>query len=285
MQPSAVKAVFRDNIFDWVFGGGGVKGLSHAGSLLAAWERGIRIGDVYCVSIGSLVGTIFANGHPVPQLADTFMHELDRFGRQAFKNLFTVRAARNIFSNGGAVNVRPFFDDLVARHNLRPQPNLKIVAAYWNGGFKPHLFSGTEFDIATALHASCAMPPFIESVWVPEGKKNRRLIDGGVWHQAPHQFCTRPAIISRLGPARKLPPAPLHGVDMVIHLGEMVASRFKELFVAHPDPYGHFTIHAGQDNVATFTFNLSDKTCRSMVRHGYEQASRVLDQIERCYGG
>ncbi len=285
MQPSAAKAVFRDSVFDWVFGGGGVKGLSHAGSMLAAWERGIRIGDIYCVSIGSLVGALYGNGYPVPQLADAFMQELDRFGREAFKKLFTISGARNIIRKGGAVDVRPFFEDLVSRYSLRTQPNLKILAAYWSRGFKPHLFTGTDFDLATALHASCAMPPFIESVWIPQGNTHRRLIDGGVWHQAPHHFCTRPAIISRLGPAKKLPPGRLHAADMLIHVGEMAVSRLKELFVVHPDPPGHFTIHAGQDEVATFTFNLTDKTCRSMVSHGYERASRVFDEMERRYHG
>lgn len=283
MQPTAAAAVFIDNDYDLVLGGGGIKGLGHVGVLQAAWERGIRFKDIYCVSIGSLVGTIYANGHPIPTLAETFMTELDKFGREAFSSLFTRQGLWNIIKFGGAVDVRPFFEDLIARHKLTPQPHLKLVAAHWtNASFHPHLFEGTNYELAAGMHASCAMPPFVMPVWVQCGEKRIRLVDGGLWHQAPHSFCQRQAIISRLGLAKKWPERKLNPTDMVIHAGEMVVAPMKELF-GHQVPEHHITIHSGKDEVATFTFDLTDEVCKSMVKHGYDQASRSFDEMEREY--
>lgn len=283
MQPSAAAAVFRDLKFDLVLGGGGVKGLSHAGMLLSGWERGICFVDVYCVSIGSLVGAMYVNGESPQTLAATFMAELDRFGRHAFEAMVSLRGLWNIVRHGGAVDVKPFFDDMIARHNLRTQPNLKIIAAYWNKGVQPFLFDSGDYDLSTALNASCAMPPFVKPIWFTKDQKTVRLVDGGVWHDTPHHFCERPAVISRLGLAKKLPDHELGALDKVIHVGEMVVRPVKELFREGPDPSEHILIDTGLDQVATFTFNLSDEVCKAMVKRGYDQASRAFDDLERRY--
>jgi hypothetical protein len=291
MRPSPAVAVFRDHVFDRVLGGGGIKGAGHCGFAKACYERGVRFGDTYCVSAGSLAGALLLpaeeemNGLSVDTLYEVFMSELDKFGRAAFAKLLTCQGLRSIATQGGAVDLKPFLNAMIERHQLRARKDLKIIAAHWrwrSGRLCPYVFQD-EYDLCTAINASCAMPPLIKPVRMHAQGRSRFLIDGGAWHTAPHHFCRRPALISRLGPARIMPANKLSTTDAIIHRAEMTVAPVRDLFTNEPDPAQHLLIDCGMDAVGAFTLNLSDQACDAMFRHGYEQTSRALDQLEHTH--
>lgn len=276
----------QDNWFkkppECVLSGGGIKGLGHVGFLRAATERGVNFGDFYCTSIGALIGAFFTNGYSPDQIETIFLEELHRFGKSTFADTARRPNMDNI-RQGGLVNLLPIFTEMVTRYNLRPQKNLKIVAARLEGmSFRPYVFQGCDYDLAVALTAACAMPPFISTVVIQEGEKNTRtrLMDGGLYHAAPYQLCQGPAIVSRLGIAERFPQEPfkMAPFDLLVHLSEQLASPVKNYRNRVKDR-SHLVITTGDPRVATFAFGLSDQICRAMVAYGYEATVSALDSL------
>ena len=55
-----------------VLSGGGVRGVAHIGALKALHEMGIRPSLVSGTSAGSIVGAMYAAGHPLDAILDFF---------------------------------------------------------------------------------------------------------------------------------------------------------------------------------------------------------------------
>lgn len=281
MNSDTFRANQLNQELDCVLGGGGIKGFCHIGFLRATQENGINFANIYGTSIGALVGTLYTNGFAPEQILEIMLDELGRFGKSSFSDGFKRPLAA--LRQGGLVTVEPMFASMVARYNLTPQPNLKIVAAQFSGfGFRPYLFQGLDYDLVSALVASCAMPPFISSTSVANGAGGKpiRLMDGGLFHATPYQLCTRTAIISRPGIAEKLPAKPLqmNAFDLTVHLSEMLCSPVKNYLNRISDPR-HLVIETGDPTVATFAFGLSDEACHEMVDFGYKATSTSLNQL------
>ena len=62
------------------------------------------------------------------------------------------------------------------------------------------------------------------------------LVDGGLHHPAPGEFCKGPAIISKLGMAKKLPSEWLSPMDLFFHMLEMSAHRLIDWYYPDPKP-------------------------------------------------
>jgi len=277
----------RSNGIEVVLGGGGVKGFGHVGTLKAIEELKIDIGEITGVSIGSAVAALYANGFTTDQICEIFLRELRRISPSLTDR--TVRV-RNIL-NGGLIDLSVMFQDIVSRYDLRPQPNLRILA-YNVLKRQPVLFEGTRYNLAMAIAASCAVPGVMRPVWFGEndvlsrvrtilgGRRSKVsegvLVDGGVYHPCPGDLCQRTAIISKLGFATRLPSELLSPVDMVMHLLEMTGSLFMDRL--YPDPKRHIVIHTGMPNVAGLTFGISKELCLELVDHGYQQSHRTLAQ-------
>ncbi|HEY9775721.1 MAG TPA: patatin-like phospholipase family protein [Planktothrix sp.] len=268
-----------DQPVDCVLGGGGVKGLAHVGFLRALDERNVKTADVYGASIGAIIATFFTNGHPLTTMEETTLAELKHFGKDTLIRAFKRPRVKRL----GLVELRPIFEAMVKRHNLKPQPNLKIVACYRDGlKLRPIVFQGTDYDLVTALTASCAIPPFMRAQeFEVEGEK-RWLLDGGIYHAQPHEFCQRPALISKLGLADQLPAQPLSPVDWAIHLSEMSASRFKEKLTSKPG-LEHCIITTGDRRVATMTFDLPDERLQQMVKLGHKRTVQALSDLSSTH--
>jgi len=281
MPPETSFALRRDEPIDLVLGGGGIKGFGHIGALHALVERGIQIGNVDCVSIGSIIGTFFKNNHPLDAFVDIFLTELGRFDKGAFARALVRPQPLRVLRNGGVVDLRPFFESMAGRYNLIAKPGLRLIAARATVPVRPYLFEGLDYDLPTAMSACCAMPPFMRSIWVKDAQTGRpiRLVDGGLFHPEPHHFCVRPSIILKLGLASRFPGKPLQWLDRCIHVAEMLIQPVKKLWVSKPGKE-HLLINNGDPRVATFTFNLTEATCKSMVRFGYDKTRRALDALE-----
>jgi NTE family protein len=75
-----------------VMGGGGARGLSHIGVLRAFEEEGIPIDEIVGVSVGALIGSLYAAGKSVDEIermaAEIGWNKLTNVSRSAFVKLF-----------------------------------------------------------------------------------------------------------------------------------------------------------------------------------------------------
>lgn len=257
---------------DLVLGSGGIKGFAHIGFLKAILERGLPIGNVVGVSIGSVVATMFANGFTPDQIRDLLLDEINKVDTGELLQMRTLLKPLKIWNAGGVINLYRLMTDGVKRFNLRPQPNLKIVAYNFKAK-KPVVFEGTDYDLGTAVAASCAVPFVMRSIRMAGGVN---LVDGGVFHPSPVKFCQNPAVVSRLGLARYLPKHRLGVLEFLMHVGEMLfAPVHDRLFVEGRAP--NLVINSGKPDVATLTFGMQAKDCLAMIDYAYEQTGRALD--------
>lgn len=270
-----------------VLGGGGIKGYGHIGVLKALEERNVRIGKVTGVSIGSLVAILYKNGYTPDEMLDIMQLEFLDFNENVLGNrswLFLL----------GRVDLLPFLTNLVDKYGLTTRPNLRILA-YDAIKRQPVLFRGHCYDLPTALAASCAIPFVMKPVY--KGKGNRKstwrtiydratgkskpehetiLVDGGVYHPAPGDFCTGPAIISRIGAATKMSSQDMSYSEYVFQKIEVTASRYLRRY--YPEQDDHVTIRSGKPDVGTLTFGIKREVAMEMVEYGYKAACEVLDR-------
>lgn len=267
-----------------VLGGGGIKGFSHIGFLKAVEEKRVATGKVTGVSIGSAAAAFYTNGYRQDEFTEIFLREI--------ANLSPVKGHRGVMVRDllrGGINLKRLFQGICDRYELRPHEDLRILAFNVLNG-KPVLFEGTKYDLPTALAASCSVPGVMRPVWfgqddaastlttILNGLRRKTtdgiLVDGGLHHPAPGEFCKGPAIISKLGMARALPSEWLSPMDLFFHLAEMSAHRLLDWY--YPDPKNHLVIRTGMPNVATLTFGLSEERCLEMIDYAYRKTIRDL---------
>lgn len=252
-----------------MLGAGGSKGFAHIGFLKAIEELAVHVTMVTGVSIGSLIAALYTAGIEPSQMERILLEEIRR--------LSPGRLLRGNF------DLPPHYASIVKRYGLRPDGRLRIVATEW-GLFqrRPVTFEGTGYDLALALSASSAVPFVMKPVrchrhdgTTHEETHHRTmtLVDGGIYHPCPTQFCRERAIASRLGPATRPSQYNLCLADRIFHAIERFGARYMR-YGAQPD--GHTTILTGQPHVATMSFGLSDKQYRDMIDYGYRQTMAAL---------
>jgi NTE family protein len=145
--------------------GGISRGPAHIGVLNVLAQHGLPIDLVTGVSVGSIIGAVFCAGVPLEM-----MNELaSKIGWR--------RIARPVWPRRGFLSFRKlerFLIDLIGDvefHQLKIP--LAVVATDLLSG-EPVVLS--EGRVATAVHASCAVPGFVEPVL----RDGRLLGDGGV---------------------------------------------------------------------------------------------------------
>lgn len=271
----------QDGKIDLVLGGGGIKGYGHIGFLKAIEERRIAVGDIVGVSIGSLVATFYANGYAPDRILTILSGVLGKLDPDML-----ARALRSFYSprkliKGGA-DLSELFSELCTTYKLVPKDNLKIIAFNVRKR-EPVVFEGSDYDLVAALTASCCVPGLMRPVWygrddsVSKKHGKHHMIDGGIYHPHPTEFCTRRAIVSRLGHARDLPDESLATADLVYHLLEMGATVFTDRVFGRV-PAGDIVIRTGLPSVASMNFHPSEKARRKMIAYGYEASCPVLDR-------
>jgi NTE family protein len=166
-----------------VLGGGGVKGMAHAGAWRALCEAGIEVSEVIGTSIGGLVGACIGAGQTYQELTEaalalkkTDIVLLNRWSillngiRQT--SVFQAEPLRNYIASLLPVER---FDQL----NLPVSMNavdLETGDEHWFG-------AGARDDIGLvdAIYASCALPLF----YPPAEIGDRYFVDGGVVDAMP----------------------------------------------------------------------------------------------------
>jgi predicted acylesterase/phospholipase RssA len=168
---------------------------------------------------------------------------------------------------------------LVDRYGLKPQENLRIIAFnVWKR--QPVVFEGTNYDLAAAIAASCSIPAVMRPVWGSTSEASGGaglLVDGGVHHLHPVEFCNGPALVSKLGPATRFPPRSLPIPFWGPHMAEVMSSLL--LGIHSRDPEGdHIVIDVARPDIGGLDFGLPRDVWFELVEYGYRQAQEALDE-------
>lgn len=156
-----------------VLGGGGARGFAHIGALAAMEELGLQDFDlVLGVSIGSLVATLLAFGHPAARI----LQELERV----------------------IIRARPYTFTLPRRSLFSLEPSRRALAAFFGDrqlqdgwlGLRCHSTNLSTNrhqawlcgDIATAVIASMSVPGIFPAVVDGAGQRH---VDGGILNNLP----------------------------------------------------------------------------------------------------
>lgn len=184
--------------------GGGLRGLAHIGALKALEKNGIKIDRLAGVSMGGLVGALYASGYSPDEIerkvrkidwGDIFLDKPSR------RSLFLTRKrthGRHILQIRFK-NWKPYFppaitsgqklstliDDLLMNAPYRPEPDfdhLKIpfrtLATDLNTGERVIFDRG---DLSEALRATSSIP----LVFAPMKVNGKTLVDGGILENIP----------------------------------------------------------------------------------------------------
>ena len=172
-SPAAVEAPARPPRVAVVLGGGGVRGFAEIGVLHVLEQERIPVDIVVGTSVGSLVGTFYADSGRV------FDAEFLAAGIEE-RDLFDY-SAMAVFSGGLIKGER--LEDYVRsrlRHHLIEKMEVKYAAV----AVDVTTGKTTVFDrgpVAPAVHASCAIP----GVFVPVEIDGATYVDGGVTDPLP----------------------------------------------------------------------------------------------------
>jgi len=296
----------RPDSIELVLGGGGIKGFAHVGFLKAVQKLNINYNMVTGVSIGSIVAVLFVNGFSTSEIEKIFAEELQRINpkKLARSMLLPASVDRLIFGEE-PVSLLGLMKNLVARYKLKPKANLRLVA--FNALTRePVVYTGTRYNLATAMAASCSIPFVFRPIengeeisiatwvrhWISgkiglgrgESKKgqnaeNELLFDGGLYHPAPTSFCQGPAIVAKLGFASQPPSEDLGFADRLFHnLEKRAATYLDAFFPDEPHSDEHIVITVGRADVAALSFGISDKQQKSLTSSAYRRSMSILSR-------
>lgn len=267
-----------------VYGGGGIKGFGHIGLLKAIEELQVDTGMHTGVSIGSVIATFVSNGYTAKEIEAIFLKEFGKIDSDLLGKTLRWRGLKRFLKAGGLIDFSELLKDMCQRYNLKPQPNLRIIA-YNVRTCKAVIFQGTDYCLHEALTASCSIPGIMRPVWygrnchVPDEDIGHQtldvLVDGGLHHPNPGNFSEHPAIISALGFASWLPMRMLSPADFLFHMIELFGSVLLQWCFDDLEP-DHLVIKVGAPNVGIVTAGLTPKECKKLVDRGYKIANKEL---------
>lgn len=258
---------------DVVLGAGGVKGFGHIGVWKKILELGIPVGTVTGASVGSIIAAFVTNGYGVEELTRVFHRGLSN--RMDIGTIIKAVSWGDPVSVavGGLMDLTVPMREMVREFGLKPNPQLKIVA-FDLIAKEPVVFEGEDYDLATALTASCALPSVLRPKWFMDGARMRLLADGALFHYNPTCFSTAPAIVSTLKPASEWPRGFMYPLDAYFHARELYFPIAGHRRVV--DPHLHIVVDCGLPDVAGLNFGVSPETCERMIEDGYKTAHSTL---------
>lgn len=237
-----------------VLGGGGSRGPSLLGFLDYLDSEGVEYNDFTGVSIGSVVAAFWTNGYSVEDIKQVFRDELFNSGLDMWFKCLVPPLNPLRWIGLGMVDPLPVMRELVEKYELKPNRKLRMVA-FDLITRKPVVFEGKNYDLVTALAASCSVPGMLRPVTAWVDGHYCLLVDGGLHHPQPGHYAKAPAIIAKL-------------IDM----------PFMELIF--PDRRGDFVASVG-DPYAPFFSRLSDDDIERLYQHGLACARRDLQSSIR----
>ncbi|MBX9723065.1 MAG: patatin-like phospholipase family protein, partial [Candidatus Obscuribacterales bacterium] len=166
-----------------VLGGGGIKGYSHFGVQKYFEENNIKVDAYLGISVGAIVAALLTNGYSWSQAKAVFDYELNKANKDALINLMDTPCplqfvfGRLFGSKSNKVSMTFLAQHMVAKYNLKPQPNLRILA-YDRKSDSSIVFEGTDYNLVKALAGSCSIPGVVHPVIYQGNELDAVLLDG-----------------------------------------------------------------------------------------------------------
>ena len=150
--------------------GGGIRGISHAGVLMAMEELNIKPEIISGVSAGSIVGALYADGHKPIEIA------------QMFEDISFKKMTKLDVPDGGFFSIAPFARFLGRKLKAKTFEELniplRVVATNFDTGV-PETFS--EGNLLKPVMASSSIPV----LFTPQKINNNYYVDGGLLKNFP----------------------------------------------------------------------------------------------------
>jgi NTE family protein len=161
-----------------VLGGGGVKGIAHLGVIEVLEKNGIPIDLIVGTSAGSIIGALYANYQDSTLLHENLIH----LHKWDILDISIINTFRFFSALHGPIQGYYLEEFMVKNTTVNNIEELKIpfvaVATDLNCEKAFRISSG---PIATAIHASSALPPYFS----PIKAYGKILVDGGVVEPVP----------------------------------------------------------------------------------------------------
>lgn len=172
--------------------GSGLPSFAHIGVLKSLSERGAQVSTVTGTSTGALIAALHANGVSSSGIQDLFLNRSSqRFNSADWLGVRDgCQASPRMFHP--VVDLKPIAEAFVRNNGLKPLPGLRIVC-YDLLAQQPVIYSGINYDLATALAAACAVP----GISRPIRTGQHLLVDIATHEWQPESYCGTGAIISR----------------------------------------------------------------------------------------
>lgn len=157
---------------------GGMKGYAHLGALEQMDAERVPLGIITGGSAGALDAAFYTNGYAPREIAEIFIKGLQErkdplLGALMAASGLTPADPLNLML-GSVFDLNPYMRSLVKTYDLKPNKKLRIVATDMLTR-TPVVFEGTDYDLAHALTASCALHDLFRLVW--DFGKWRKLMD------------------------------------------------------------------------------------------------------------
>jgi hypothetical protein len=174
--------------------GSGLPTFAHIGVLKALSEGGAKITTITGASTGALIAALHANGVSSSGIQDLFLNRSSqRFNCADWLGVRDgCQATARMYHP--VVDLKPVAEAFVRANGLKPLPGLRIVC-YDLLAKQPVIYSGINYDLATALAAACAVP----GISRPIRTGRHLLVDIATHEWQPESHCGKSAIISRAG--------------------------------------------------------------------------------------
>jgi hypothetical protein len=172
--------------------GSGLPAFAHIGVLKVLSERGARISTITGASTGALIAALHANGSSSSGIQNLFLNrDTQRFNSADWLGVRDgCQATTRMYCP--VVDLLPVAQAFVRANGLRPLPGLRIVC-YDLLSKQPVIFSGSNYDLATALAGACAVP----GISRPIRTGRYLLVDIATQDWKPESQCGKGSIISR----------------------------------------------------------------------------------------
>jgi Predicted esterase of the alpha-beta hydrolase superfamily len=257
--------------------GGGANGWRHIGVHRAIEEAGLKVGDVYTASIGTVIGALIAKGKTSAEIEQAFITE---FQSPLVQSTLPKEPGLKAFTN--RADPTAMINHWVEKYGLEPNDRLHIGTFYARER-RLHWLEGTNYNIAEGIKASMNIPGVFsfhkfsrENLGLGHGKPVT-LLDGGIRRVTADDLPKlNPIVISRLH-------TPESGFQY-----NAVNSRFfhwlgnalaKPLHRNLETPDGDaIVIYPKEGQVNAMAFNQPEAVNRALIKDGYETAKAALNQ-------